>query len=389
MKWFTKLIESIGKGLLTVTTGNAIAAVGGGLFWLFIASLLNPEEYGEVNYYLSIGLVSATLSLMGLNTTVTTFLAKGNERLRYQANLLVLFSTIMVLILLILLVNHLAAIVLLIGWSFFVMSWAEILGRKDYKRYSFMIIGQRVLQIFLSISLYFVIGINGIILGFALSALLFSYNFFKSFKGFKLEFNEIKQKFSFVGHSYSLAIASSVTIYADKLLIGPLFGFGILGFYQIGYQFLLLEAIIPISLFQFLLPREASQIPTKNILGKGLLVSLIVSTVFYFSLPLMISSFFPNFIESIMPAQIMSWGLIPMTATAIINSKLLGREKSKPIFITACIYISVLYGLIVILGTYFELVGLAFAVIISLTTKSSILFIFFKIEEKSSTARSL
>lgn len=384
MKWFIKLIESIGKDLATVTTGNTIAAVGGGLFWLFIASLLNPEEYGEVNYYLSIGLVSATLSLMGLNTTVTTFLAKGNERLRYQANLLVLSSNILVLLLLILFVNHLATMVLLIGWSFFVMSWAEILGRKDYKKYSLVIIGQRALQIFLSLSLYYVIGINGIILGYALSALLFSYNFFKSFKGFKFEFDEIKQKFSFVGHSYSNAIASNVTLHLDKLLIGPLFGFGILGFYQIGFQFLLLESIIPTSLFQFLLPREASHIRTKKILGKGLLVSLIISIVVYFSLPLIISSLFPKFIESIIPAQIMSWGLIPMTAIAIINSKLLGREKSKPIFISACIYISVLYGLIVILGTYFELVGLAFAVIISLTTQASILFTFFKIKEKNS-----
>jgi len=384
MNWFNKLIQIIGKDLISVTASNTVAAVIGGVFWFIIASFMLAEEYGKLNYYLSIAFVSSTLSLMGLNITVMTFLAKGNEKLRYQANLLVIISNIFVFLLLLIFVNHIPTIFLLIGLSFFVMSWAEILGRKDYKKYSLIVIGQRLLQVFLAILLFFFMGVDGIIIGYSLSALLFSYKFFKSFKGINLQFSEIKQKFSFAMHSYSLAISMTVTLYADKLLIGPLFGFSVLGLYQIGYQFLLLESIIPVSIFQFLLPREASQIENKKILLKGLIISIILSAFGYFFIPTIIMAFFPNFVEAIQSAQIMSLGIIPMTLSAIINSKFLGKEKGKPVLISACSYILTLYGLIIVLGGTYGLIGLAFAVLTSLVIQAAILFVMFKIIEKRS-----
>jgi O-antigen/teichoic acid export membrane protein len=376
MNWLSKFVQLIGleKGLIFVTAGNTIASLAGALFWLFLASILLVEDYGRLNYHLSLAYFLSVLSLLGLNTTVTTFLAKGNESLKYQANLLVLISNCFVVFSLLFLIKEISTVLLLIGISFYTMSWAEILGRKDYKKYSLVLILQRSLQILLSLFLYFIIGLDGLIIGYALSVLLLSYNFFKSFKGFKLTFKELRQKSSFIMHSYSQTISITLTTYLDKLLVAPLFGFGILGLYQISFQFLLFLSIIPLSLFQFLLPREASQKKDRKYTILGLIVAAISSTSFFIAIPTIIKTFFPHFIESILASQIMIFSVIPMTANSILISKSFGREKSKPILIAAGIYIFILLVLIVALGNILGLIGLAFSVVISSTAQTIALF---------------
>ena len=376
MNWLSKFVQLIGieKGLIFVTAGNTIASLVGAIFWLFIASLLLVEDYGRLNYHLSLASLLSVLSLLGLNTTVTTFLAKGNESLKYQANLLVLISNCFVILSLLIFIKEIPTVFLTIGISFYTMSWAEILGRKDYKKYSFVLILQRSLQICLSLLLYFIIGLDGLIIGYALSVLLLSYNFFKSFKAFRLTIGELRQKSSFIIHSYSQAIANTLTWYMDKLLVAPLFGFGVLGLYQISFQFLLFLAIIPLSLFQFLLPRDASQITGKKYIIIGLIVAGISSTSFFIAIPTMIKTFFPHFIQSIQASQIMIFSVIPMTANSILISKSFGREKSKPVLIAAIIYIFILLFLMVALGSILGLIGLAVSVLISSTAQFLALF---------------
>jgi O-antigen/teichoic acid export membrane protein len=376
MKWLSKFVQLVGleKGLVFVTAGNTIASLVGAIFWLFIASLLLVEDYGRLNYNLSLASLLSVLSLLGLNTTVITFLAKGNESLKYQANLLVLISNCFVALSLLIFIKDIPTIFLLFGISFYTMSWAEILGRRNYKKYSFVLILQRSLQITLSFLIYFIIGLDGLIIGYALSVLLLSYNFFKSFKGFKLTFKELTQKSSFIMHSYSQAISNTLTWYMDKLVVGPLFGFGILGLYQISFQFLLFLSIIPLSLFQFLLPRGASEIKVKRYIIIGLIVAAISSTSFFIAIPTMIKTFFPHFIQSLEASQIMIFSVIPMTANSILISRSFGREKSKPVLIAAGIYIFTLLLLMVSLGNILGLIGLAVSVLISSTAQSVALF---------------
>jgi len=377
LKKLSRLLH-IEKGLLGVSSGNAIASITGGLFWLLIASLLTPEEYGELNYYLSVGLMFGTLSIFGLNTTVITFLSKGNNIIKYQAYFFVLLSNVVLFIVLLVFIKHLPAVSLLVGFSFFTMSLAEDLGKQNYKRYSITVILQRAFNITLSLSLYFIMGIDGIIIGYALSTILFSYNFFRSVKKFRFQFNDLKKNFSFIVHCYSLEISGNVSNHIDKLLIAPLFGFVVLGLYQIGFQFLVFMAIIPMSMFQFLLPRESAGINDKTTAIKGLSIAVIVCIVFFITIPYIISSFFPNFIESIMAAQIMIFGIIPSTVNAILNSRLFGTKKSTPVFISAITRICSLIILMVILGSQFGLIGLSISVVMSLILQSVTLLVFFK-----------
>jgi len=377
MNWFNKILKIFGldKGLVDVAAGNAIASITGAIFWLFVATLMTPEDYGHLNYYLSVAFLFGSLSMVGLGTTVTTFLSKGEEDVRYQANLLVIFSNCIISVFLLLFINHLSVILLLIGLSFFGMSQAEYLGRKNYRKYSYVTIVQRLLNVPLALLLYFTIGVEGIILGYAVSTLLFSYNFFKSFKHFKFQFSYLKQKIPFIMHSYSLNISSNIASYVDKLLIAPLFGFGILGLYQIGFQFLIFLSIIPSSLFQFLLPQEAARIQQKQIVIKGLIIASVFSLSFFIAIPFIIATIFPHFIESVQVSQIMIFGIIPMTFNTIMYSRFFGGGKSKAVLISSSVRVSTLLILIFFLGNNYGLLGLGFATLISSSIESISLLI--------------
>ncbi|AIC16436.1 putative Polysaccharide biosynthesis protein [Nitrososphaera viennensis EN76] len=364
------------KGLLQVASGNTLASIIGAFFWLFMASIMRVEDYGRLNYYLAIISIVASISLLGLQNTVITYLAKGKTNIKYQANLIVLISNLIILPILFFIVQNIFVILSLIGLSFFTMSWAETLANKDYRKFSIIILSQRAVQVFLSILLYTVMGVDGVILGYALSTLTFAFNFFRSMSNFTMKLDDVKEKRSFIIHSYALTLSNSVTNNADKLLVTPLFGFGILGLYQISFQFFMFLSVIPLSIFQFLLPRESTHYQNKKVVILGLGTAVAFSIIFYFAIPPIISSFFDHFLESMQSAQIMIFGLIPMTANAIMTSRLFGRETSRPVFIAAVVYISALSILVLLLGRELGLIGLAIAALGSLVLQSVTLCIF-------------
>ena len=52
---------------------NAISAI----FWLFLASILEVEQYGELGYLLAIVGTVGAFGLIGSNNTLTVYVAKG------------------------------------------------------------------------------------------------------------------------------------------------------------------------------------------------------------------------------------------------------------------------------------------------------------------------
>jgi len=86
-----------------------------------------------LNYLLASTFIFGTITLLGLNLLLTTYIPKGNEKVKYQSNMVVLVSTIAFIAPLIILTGYVLLSVLLIGVAFFQMSIAEILGRKMYR----------------------------------------------------------------------------------------------------------------------------------------------------------------------------------------------------------------------------------------------------------------
>jgi peptidoglycan biosynthesis protein MviN/MurJ (putative lipid II flippase) len=68
-------------------------------------------------------------------------------------------------------------------------------------------------------------------------------------------------------------------------------------------------------------------------------------------------------------------GIIPLTINALLNSRLFGRENSRPVLIGSIVYTGSLAGMLVVLGNAFGAIGLAVATVISLCLQSLTLWL--------------
>jgi O-antigen/teichoic acid export membrane protein len=186
-----------------------------------------------------------------------------------------------------------------------------------------------------------------------------------------------------------MSLSQSAVTFADKLIIGPIFGFAILGVYQFGFQFLIFLSVIPTSLLQYLIPQEASGIQKKGIRKLGMTLALAMAGIFFFIGPPIIVSLFPKYTEAVPIAQIMAFGIIPLTVNALINSRLLGTENTKPILIGSIVYTLSLVFALLYLGTAFGIVGLAFASVMSLSLQSATLLLLTHHQRSSTKSKAL
>jgi O-antigen/teichoic acid export membrane protein len=221
---FLKKLIKEDVGLVYTTIGGMGSSVIAAFFWFILASLLTVDNYGLANYYIAIATIFAGVGTIGLNMTVTTYLAKGENKLLNEANSLTLIAGVASA--LVLSVFQWASGLLAASMIFFGMTTAEIMGRKAYKEYAFISIGQRIAQIALALFLYFQIGVMGIVIGYFLGSLVFSYKYLASLKNFSLKINHLKEKRNFTIHSYGYNLVGlTLSNYLDKVLIGALFGY--------------------------------------------------------------------------------------------------------------------------------------------------------------------
>jgi O-antigen/teichoic acid export membrane protein len=361
------------KGLIYITLGNILGAAATGAFWLLLALIQNADEYGKTNYEISIASLAASAALLGLNTTVTTYVAKGSSKINVQANQLILISS-GIAAMIVAFFNWILGF-FVIGMAFWMMSIYELLGRKMYKQYALVNIGARASQLFVSILLYYFLGITGIAIGFIISFLIFSQRYFISTKEFSRDFSEVKNKIKFSLNIYSFNMSNAFLLYFDKLIIAPLFGYAVLGYYQLGFQFLLFLGMIPISFYQYLIPEESSGLKKSRVRFLGLLVSIGLTAILFLSSPWILQYLFPHYMASLDSMRIMSIGIIPMMIVWTLNSKFLNVGDTKYVLFGSAIYLTIQICLIFYLGSTMNVIGLALAVVLALIAQASFLFI--------------
>src|SRR5919112_113134 len=361
------------KGLIYITLGNLIGAAATGAFWLLLAFIQNAHEYGKTNYEISIASLAASAALLGLNTTVTTYVAKGSNKINVQANQIILISCGVAAVTVAFFNWMLSFFV--IGMAFWMMSTYELLGRKMYKQYAFVTIGARASQLLLSILLYYVLGITGIAIGFIISFFIFSQRYFISTSQFSKDFSEVKDKMKFSLNIYSFNMSNAFLLYFDKLVIAPLFGYAVLGYYQLGFQFLLFLGMIPISFYQYLIPEESSGLKKSRVRFLGLLVSIGLTAILFLSSPWILQYLFPHYMASLDSMRILSIGIIPMMIVWTLNSKFVNIGVTKYVLFGSAIYLILQISLIFYLGKTMNVIGLALAVVLALIAQASFLFI--------------
>ena len=117
--------------------------------------------------------------------------------------------------------------------------------------------------------------------------------------------------------------------WGDKLIIGTVFGFSTLGSYQLAVQYLLLLDTIPRALTIYLIPQESQGKQNKKIKIFAIGISVIVVIVSIVILPFAIDTFFSEYQESILPAQIMSIATIPIMFYNIFEAQFFGKEQPR------------------------------------------------------------
>jgi len=344
------------KDLSAVGVANIIPTAIGGLFWFYVATLVQVEEYGEINYLLAIAGIAGMISMLGAGSSVTVYTAKG-ENIIPAISFFAILSSIFSAIILYVVLDDFGTSIWIVGFVIFGIITAELLGSKMYSKYAKFVILQRLLMVGFAILFYNLFGYQGIILGIAISFFPFSFQLYRSFKGQKFEFNDLKLRKKFLMNNYVLELSRTFSGSTDKLIIAPIFGFVLLGNYQLGVQLLSLLTILPVIVYQYTLPRDSKGEHDSKLKKLTIIVAIIIALISFFVSPILIKELFPKFTEAIEVVKVISFVLIPITINLMYISEFLGNLRSKIVLIGSGIFLAVQIPGIIILGEFLGILG--------------------------------
>jgi len=361
------------KNLTAVGLGNLISNAISAIFWLYIASILGKEGYGELGYLLAIVGTASAFALLGSNSSLPVYVAKG-VKIQPTIFFITLIAGVITSIVLLGFTQNILTSFYPLAFVAFSIVVYDYLGRKAFVSYAKYMITQRILMVIFSLVFLQIWEVDGIIFGYTLSLGVFSFLVYKGFKEGKIELNLLRTRSVFIFNSYITHVLSVSSITIDKMLIFSLFGASTLGPYQLGFQIFAFILILPHIVTVYTLPHDASGSRNLPLKKYTLIIAGILTVLAIVSSPFVIPELFPEFIESVDVVQIMSLAVIPTAFTIIFTSELLGNEKSKIVALGSVGAIVTLFIGIILLGEFFGLKGMAFALVISKSIECLILF---------------
>ena len=351
---FSKNLKNISViGVADITT-NAI----GGFFWFYLATLVLPTEFGEIHYFISIAAIASTLSLIGQQNTITVYISK-NKSILSVLFLVSIISSIMSFIVIFLFLGRFDVGLLVISFVIFAHGIASNLGYQNYKKYTIYSILQKGLMVIFSFSLFYIFGVEWVLLGIALSYFIYSKNFMDGLTKFKIDFSQFKETKKFILTNYSIMITSITTNQVDKLLIMPILGFAVLGNYSLAIQIMAIMNIIPGVVFKYILPRASRNIIDAKLRTYTIILSCISVLLMITLSPIIIPIFFEKYTDVVLIIQIMSFSIIPITINTFYLSKFLASEKANIPLIGGVVSSVVLITGMIGLGSLYGVIGIA------------------------------
>ena len=376
MDW--KSIKQI-KGLRSISQigaatagGNAIAA----FFWIYMADLMGQEDYGELGYLLSIAAIASTISIVGGQWTMSVYTAKG-VRIESSLYFISIITSTVTAIVLYFLFENVGIGVYVIGVVIFNLFVAEILGKKRYKTYSKIFFLQKIILVILAILLYYILGAEGVLLAYGISFLVFTSRIISTLRNHEFNFGLLRQRFKFWMFNYIIQLSNSARAQIDILLIGPLFGFTLVGNYFLGLQVVGLFLILPLIIFKYTLPQDSSGSSTKQIKIIAVVASIGFALLGIFVAPEVILFALPEYADAVELIPLLSLAIIPRTVTTMLMSEFLGKENNMHLLVGNLIAFSIVVLGILYLPEYFDIVGLAIAYVLSVTIQTIYLLIIY------------
>jgi O-antigen/teichoic acid export membrane protein len=354
------------KGLLSIGFADIVGSVISAFFWLYIASQLNPDIFGELIYFIGIAGTAQLVSLLGSSNVLTVYTAK-NVKIQSTLFLISVLAAAISLVIITIFFNRLDAGLLAVGFVIFSLVNSVILGKKLFVKYSKLVLSQKILTLILGLGLYFVFDVYGIIYGLALSYIPYLVIFVKEFSRTKIDFALLKPRKGFIINNYVMNLTSGLGGTLDKLIIAPILGLALLGNYSLALQMFTMMTVFSAVAYKYLLPLDASGESNKKIRQITFIISIIIAILGVTILPNVIDWLFPKFIDAKDAIQIMSIGIVPGTIAVLYGSKFLGMEKSKIVMIPKLVSLIVEIGGFLYFGPIYGVIGLAWVIVTTLT----------------------
>ena len=70
---FLEKIKDVGK----ISVGDTVGSALGAIFWFYLASQIEPEQYGEIQWIIGIASAISYIALFGSQNTIIVFAAKN------------------------------------------------------------------------------------------------------------------------------------------------------------------------------------------------------------------------------------------------------------------------------------------------------------------------
>ena len=357
------------KELTTIGFGDIIGSGISAIFWFYLATLIIPEKYGELNYFISIASIASYVALIGTQNTITVYVAKKIP-IESTFNFISLIGGIIGFLVLYVIFERLDIGFLILGYIINNLTIGLILGRNEYNRYLKYLLLQKILTPILGLSFFFTLGYDWIIYGLAISYAGFTLIIYKSFRDTKINFSLLTNRKGFIMNNYFNALSGTFHGHVDKIIIMPILGAALLGNYSLALQIVSSMMIFSSIFFKYMLPKEASG---ENIIKvkKMLIFSSIVFTLIgYFLVPIVLHVYFPKFEGAIEAIKIMSLAIVPLSIVKIYTSKFLAMEKSKFILIGLIVSLSILISTMIMFGILYDIIGIAISFVLASIAQS-------------------
>ena len=352
------------KDLMSIGTANLFGSGISAIFWFSLASLINPEEYGQIHYFLAIAGMAQLLSLISTTNALQVYVAK-NIKIHSTLFFISIIAGIVSSLVVFLFFSRTDASLLVLGYIIFELSNGFLLGKKLFSNYAKFFLTQKILTVIFGFGLYFTFGVDGIIFGLVLSYVPYIWILVNEFRNTRIDFSLLKPRKGFLINNYGINISSAVGGQMDKLIIAPILGLELLGNYSLAMQFLVILLLLPTTVFKYLLTQDSSGKNTKNLKKNTIFASVGLATFGIVILPMIIPILFPNYIDTVIAIQIISVAIIPGTIGIFYDSKLLSIEKSKFLVIGKGIGLFTMISGFVILGPIYGIIGLAVTLVVS------------------------
>ena len=362
------------KELSTIGISDVFGMGISAIFWFFIASQVEVENYGELHYFIGIASFAFGIALIGTQNVVTVFTAK---KVKIQSTLFIisLITGTVAAILVFIFLGRLDAGILVISFVSNDLAIAYLIGQKNFSTYGKCIVIQKIIAVGLGLIFYYMFGIEGIIIALAISYFHFSIFVYREIQNSKFNFKLLKSNSTFILNNWALNLVGVSRHHLDKIILVPLLGLTVMGNYALALQFWAVLVVFSSIFFKYILTYDSSGESNKKLKIIAVFGSIGLAILGMTVSPIIIPIFFEKYTDAIIMIQIMSIGIIPQVIDKIYLSKSLSLEKSKIILISRGISAITLIGGILLLGQTYGVIGIATSFVLSLVFQTVILAI--------------